>query len=147
MSISAAGDEGQVVTFDADATAPADERCNRAPVIVPFPIGVDDVVAMPTPPWLAAVDIGAEGGAGIMVHDKAIGAAEAAIQDARIIRDVVHGREKDSVEVMLCHDGAQASYAIFVFGLCKGQSGFCAIVAGKGLRAVCRIEHGFSLRW
>ena len=130
-----------MVAFDADATAFADQSRDSAPVIVALPIGVDDVVAMRPAPWLATVDIGADGGTGVVGHDKAVRPAKAAIEKARVIRDVLHRGEQHRVQIMAGHDGPQARDALVVLGHCERQGGLVAIVAGEGLRTVGGIEH------
>ncbi len=92
------GGGGQWWALAAGARAWADRRRDGAPVIVARPIGVDDVVARRAPTRLAAVDIGADGGAGVMRHAKAVGAAAAAAEQARVLGAVLRRGEQPGLQ-------------------------------------------------
>ena len=84
------GGAGQVVALDPDAPRAAAKRRDRALVIVPTPVGVDEVVAMAPPPRLPAVDHRGNGGGVRLIHDQRIGPPEGTIEKAGMVMDAVH---------------------------------------------------------
>ena len=61
-----------------------------APVIVPFPVGIDQVVTITAPPGLSEINVRGDRGTTGFGDNARIGPAEAAIQESRVVGDVVH---------------------------------------------------------
>ena len=68
--------ERQVVALMTQHASLARDVADRAPVVVPLPVGIGDVVAMTAPPRLCGVDARADRDAFAGGHDKTVRAAE-----------------------------------------------------------------------
>ncbi|MNQ88908.1 hypothetical protein D3C85_1041970 [compost metagenome] len=106
----------QMVELDADAPRLGQGLLDGDEEVVTLPVGVDDVVgADGTAPWLAAIDIGADGYSAVLSHHQGVGATERAEQEIAVVVDVVVRGEDRRVYVFGGHVATQAGLAVGIF--------------------------------
>jgi hypothetical protein len=72
-------------------------------VIVPLPVGVDEVVTEAASPGLAGVDVRGDGGVGVLGDDQGVVPAERGEQEIAVVVDVVVAGEQHRVDAGVRH--------------------------------------------
>ena len=103
--------DGQMVELDADPPTVRDERLHGGEIVVPVPVGIDEIVPEGPASRLAAVHIRRDRRLAVLRHDEAEGAAEGAIEEIAEIGDVVIGGEQAGVDPPRCPYGRAARRA------------------------------------
>ena len=99
-------------------------------VVVPLPVGVDEVVTEAAPPGLAGVDVRGDGGVGVLSDDQGVVPAERSEQEVAVVVDVVIAGEQHRVDAGLGHFLTQRGDPAFHFLDGKGGMHLVAIVNG-----------------
>ncbi len=122
----------QGVILDADPArldaAGAQDFLDCVDVVVPAPVRVHKVLAVAAAPRHAGVDICRDGDRVILGDHHAVGTAEVREEEVGVVLDGVVAGEDHGVEVLICHDAAEASEATLELGVGEGQRHFLTVV-------------------
>ena len=82
--------EREVITFDANDVDVREYVGNSTPVVVALPVSINEVIAIASAPRLAKINIGRNCCTFGFGNDACIGSAETAIQEAGVVRNIMH---------------------------------------------------------